>query len=176
MLLITLDMNGLRRRLRGAAPAGLLALALGTGAPGAAALTTCSVTATPLAFGNYDPINGGALSFSATVTVGCLAVTLPLGTVSYTVAVGPSATSGGMSRQMLGPLNGRLNYNIFTDTSYGVVWGDGSGATAAVSGGSTLVLLLALVNKTHTLHGRLPAGQVVRSGLYTDSLVVTVDY
>ncbi len=141
-----------------------------------ALLTSCSAAVTPLAFGSYDPINGGAPAFSATLTVSCLAVTLPLGSVNYTVAIGPSATSGSMARQMAGPLGSRLNYNVYTDNSYGTVWGDGSAGTTRLLGGNMSVVLLLWTHKAHTIHGRLPAGQMVRSGFYSDSLLVTVDY
>jgi spore coat protein U-like protein len=64
-----------------------------------------------------------------------------------------------------------LDYNLFTDSDYANVWGDGSGTTSTITGtgsGSAQAL---------TIYGRVPGGQsTVPAGSYTDLVSVTVTY
>lgn len=62
-----------------------------------------------------------------------------------------------------------LNYNLYTSAARSVVWGDGTGSSSSVA---------AAVNSTTTLNifGRIPAGQDARVGVYSDTIVTTVDF
>lgn len=155
-----------------AAAALLLASSLHT----ASAVTQCTLTPTPLVFGSYNPVLGTPVTSSALVVVECLAISLPLATVNYTLSMGTSGTSASMLRQLAGPSGSRLDYNLFTDAGYATVWGNGSGGTGTVAGNAPLLLLLSAVARTHTVYGRIPGGQVARTGVYTDSLLVTIDF
>jgi spore coat protein U-like protein len=142
----------------------------------AAAVTQCSLVTTPMVFGSYNPVLGTAGTSSTSLVVECLAISLPLTTVNYTLSMGTSNTSGSLQRQLAGPSGSRLDYNLFTDAGYATVWGNGSGGTGTVSGTAPLVLLAAVVARTHTVYGRIPGGQVVRTGVYSDGLMVTIDF
>lgn len=142
--------------------------------PGLAA--TCTVAATPLAYGGYDPLYASPVQVNATVTVSCLVVVGPLNPIGYSVALGTSATTGTMARAMAGPLGARLQYNLYTSAGYSTVWGDGSGGTQTVAGSVTPLSLGAGVSRNHVISGNVPALQSVRVGAYADSIVVTVDY
>lgn len=66
-----------------------------------------------------------------------------------------------------------LSYNLYTSSTYATVWGDGNGGTGSVSGdGGT--------GKTSgtptTIYGRIPAGQDVSAGSYSDSLTITITF
>ena len=65
-----------------------------------------------------------------------------------------------------------LSYNVYTSAGYSKVWGDGSGGSLTQSYNG----LLSLGTISFTGYGRLPSGQYVASGAYSDRLVVTVSY
>ena len=142
---------------------GLLCLILGN-----AAHAACRVTTTGLNFGAYDVFSATPRDTAGTVTVACDR-TPP---TDVTVWIGPSSTSGGFQpRQMRHASKAdRMNYNLFTTASMTTVWGDGSAGTSTV--------LLRKVNRnrpvTTTIYGRIPPGQNVSVGAYTDTLTVTI--
>jgi spore coat protein U-like protein len=65
-----------------------------------------------------------------------------------------------------------LQYNLYKDAAYAQVWGDGTGGTVTLantnSGSGT--------GPTHTIYGRIPAGQDLPVGTYTDSIVITITF
>jgi len=154
--------------------AGLCAV-LVCGGPAWAA-PTCGITATPMVFGNYDPLSGSPVLLTSTVTVTCITLSAPIAAIPYTLSLGASQTSGTMSRSLAGPLGARLQYNLYTSAGRTVVWGNGSGGTQTVGSSVTPAGLGIPATKGHTVHGRLPAQQNVRVGAYADSVIVTIDY
>lgn len=135
-----------------------------------AADCACNVTATGVSFGPYDAASLLPADSAGSVTVSC-DQNPP---VDITVTIGPSGTTGGFNPRSMRLATGtaRLNYNLYTDASRSVVWGDGTSGTAAV--------VIRRVNRnraqTATIYARTPAGQNVPVGAYTDSLVVTILY
>jgi spore coat protein U-like protein len=63
-----------------------------------------------------------------------------------------------------------LNYNIFTDSAMSSIWGDGTSGTQTVMHSPN--------KKTvpETLYGRIPPGQDISTGLYIDTLTVTITW
>lgn len=126
----------------------------------------CFVSATNVSFGSYDVFVAVPLDSTGTVTVSCDSRT------DVTVSIGPSGTSGGFNPRQIGRVSGsdRLNYNLFTTASRTVIWGDGTAGTSTV--------LISNVRRgrpeTRTIYGRIPAGQDVSVGSYSDSLTVTI--
>jgi spore coat protein U-like protein len=129
---------------------------------------TCSVTASPLAFGNYNP-GAGAVTGTSAVSVRCTNGT------AYTVALNGGSTVGGTiaQRQMANGAN-RLNYNLFTSNAHTTIWGDGTtGSTQAGTGAG-----VATAN-AHTVFGQLPdsaVNQASVTGAFSDTVTVTVTY
>lgn len=121
---------------------------------------SCTVSTTSVAFGTYDPFSNVSNDSTGAVQVGCDAA------AGYTIAM-HAGVAGSFSRAMAFNAD-RLAYNLFTDATRMVVWGDGSAATSRVSGFGT--------GATHTVYGRIPAGQNVRAGSYADVLIVTVEF
>lgn len=113
-------------------------------------------------FGSYDPF-----SSMDSDSAGNIAVTCDAG-APYSIAL----SSGGgtfTTRVMVSGAN-TLNYNLYTTAARNIVWGDGAGSTATVGGtGSGTTINIAV-------YGRLPAGQNVHPGSYSDSIVVAVDF
>lgn len=135
-----------------------------------AAFGMCNVSVTPLSFGTYDVFDPLPNDSMGSITVSCeLDVQ---GNPDVQVAIGPSLTSGGFyPRQMRSAGGDRLDYNLFIDAGATVIWGDG------VAGGETLELKN-MKKKTATLqvYGRLPAGQDVGVGTYSDSVTVFINW
>lgn len=150
-------------KIPGKALVGLLCLILAN-----AAHAACRVTTTGLDFGTYDVFAAAPRDTVGTVTVAC-DQNPP---TDVTVSIGTSPTSGGFHprRMRHTTLPDRLDYNLFTAPSMGTVWGDGSAGTSTA--------MLRKVNRnrpaTATIYGRIPPGQNVSVGAYTDSLTVTI--
>lgn len=145
----------------------------------AAQAHSCTVSATPLAFGGYVSPQGPRVDSSATVQVRCTPTYLLLACeVAYTLSLSVGQTPGGGVRQ-LSAGTGRLRYDLFSDAARTQPWGDG-GASGAVVGGSISTGLLGLVclqgSRNHTVYGRVPAAQNVPVGVYQDQLVLTITY
>jgi spore coat protein U-like protein len=127
----------------------------------------CSIRVIALQFGNYNPLFGGTLDATGDVFVTCDSA------VPYSITIDAGIHSGGNfgSRRMERIGGGDfLTYNIFRDPGRIEIWGDGSGSTfvqAAVSTG---------IESRFIAYGRLPAGQNVSIGTYTDSLSVLVEW
>lgn len=129
----------------------------------------CNVGATNINFGAYDVFSNLPKDSTGTISVDCDEAPPPI----VVIRIGPSFTSGGFKpRQMRHTSRqDRLSYNLFIDSSMSVVWGDGTQGTMIVS------------NKVHKnkpwitpYYGRIPAGQDVSAGTYSETLSVTITW
>jgi spore coat protein U-like protein len=138
------------------------------------AVADCDVTATSVAFGNYNPFSASAVTSNGDITVACsLLGIISLG-VNYTIRLSAGTGSSGFSpRQMANGAN-KLNYNLYLDTNNGTgtVWTNA--APNVVTDG--YLLGLGTVTRHYTVYGRLPALQNARRGTYLDTITVTLDY
>ncbi len=145
--------------------AATLAAVLLWGAPAVAQLgLSCTIEASPVAFGTYDVFAASPSDSTGTVTVRC---TLGVG-LSIALSAGASGT---YSPRRLQGSTATLAYNLYTDAARTSVWGNGSGATSTV-----FHLLQALTPVVTTVHARVPAGQDVRPGAYSDTVVATFSF
>ena len=118
----------------------------------------CDVAAATLDFGVYDP---AAADRETTTTIN---LTCTPGT-PYDLGLGAGGGSSVTTRRMV---NGTatLNYEIYSDANRLDNWGETVG-TDTVSGNGT---------GSHTVYGRIPAGQFVDTGNYTDTVIITVTF
>jgi spore coat protein U domain-containing protein, fimbrial subunit CupE1/2/3/6 len=87
------------------------------------------------------------------------------------ISIGPGASGDQENRALyLGALS--LPYNLYTDNTFGTIWGDGSGTTATVPIAGTGMANVG----TTTVFGRIPlaAAQAATTGIYTDTVLVTL--
>lgn len=131
----------------------------------ATVVKACIVTANPLNFGSYDPTAATNLDGTTTLSVLCT-----IGT-SYTVGLNAGTASGATvtTRKMTNGAN-TLSYALYQDTGRTTNWGntpatDTPAATTAPIGATSF-----------TVYGRVPSGQNVPIGAYTDTITVTVNY
>ena len=132
---------------------------------------SCTVAATAVNFGVYNPLSGTPDDATGTVTVTCDALVGLL--ASWTVALS-TGNGGGYSPRLLGSGSHHLSYNLYTSAAHSSVWGDGSGTTTLVNDQRTLIVGSNISN--YTVYGRITAGQDAAAGTYTDTIVVTVNY
>ena len=99
----------------------------------AAQMAECTISATPIDFGVYDPASPAGLGpVTMTVTVGC---SVPPGSGNVTGFTASLSLSRGASaqyseRRMTGIRSGeRVGYNIYTTANASTIWGDGSGGS-----------------------------------------------
>lgn len=133
---------------------------------------SCSVSATPVAFGSFNPLPGTVHNATGTVTVSCNALAGIL--VPYTIALSTGNGTYASRRMLSGTRN--LYYNLYSDTNHTTIWGDGTGGSSLVSGSVTLAALSSFSIPV-TVYGRIVAGQnTLVPGLYTDTITVTLTY
>ncbi|WP_426051108.1 Csu type fimbrial protein [Brevundimonas sp. SL161] len=148
-------------------------MALANGAEAACpflSFCTCTASATGVSFGNYDPLSPIPKDAAGTVTVNCTFAELGSGT--YDISLSPGMT-GTYATRKLTRAQSSIDYNLYTTAARTQVWGNGTGGTQRVVG--TLSGLLSN-QQTFSIHGRVPPGQNVLDGAYTDVIVVTVAY
>ncbi len=130
--------------------------------------TTCTVTTTPVNFGNVTP--GGYMAYTAEgdVTVNCPSTT------PYKISLDAGqrySLSDGL-RSLSGVNN--LPYALFTDAGYTTEWGDSDYANTYPNGASFADTGIG-ANQLHTVFGVLDASTAI-SGAYSDVVGVTVQY
>ena len=132
-----------------------------------AAGQACTVSATGVAFGTYDSITPAPDDGVGSVILVCHP-----NVHSAEVQLGAGLSGSYAPRRMR---NGviLLDYNLYTSTARNIVWGNGSGGTVTVTlTGGTVTAGSRTFNRP--IYGRIPAGQAVAMGTYTDTIVVTV--
>jgi spore coat protein U domain-containing protein, fimbrial subunit CupE1/2/3/6 len=131
------------------------------------AFAACSVTTTPVTFGNYDPFVATPLDTTGSVAVSCDKVQGP--PLPVTISISASSNSGVfIPRQMKHSSRPDvLNYNLYTKQNRTTVWGDGTG-------GTSVVVIQGVQQRKETIYATIPPKQNVRGGFYTDSLTVTI--
>ena len=173
-------MKNQTRSLLGAAAA-ILAVCYGAPASSATATTSlavtatvaasCTIAATPLDFGGYDPIVAHAAApLDGTGTV---AVTCTTGSAA-TITLGQGANPDGGSsdtvplRRMTDGAAHYLSYSLYQDGSRSTIWGNTAGTGLVVTGTG--------LADSRTVYGRLSAGQNVPAGSYSDTVIATVTF
>lgn len=128
-------------------------------------LAVCTVTSTDLNFGDYDASQASHDTATSTLSVTCSKGQ------DYTIALSAGAGAGATvaDRKMTSGAE-TLDYDLYTSGSYSTFWGDGTLATAVVPGtgdGNA---------QSHTVYGQIPTNQHVPSGVYSDTINVTLTY
>lgn len=152
----------------------LLALGACAGAPAAhaqsAGAQTCTIFATPLVFGAYRPMGGSPNDFTAILTVDCTATS-----ANAVVVYGTIALTGGSGPRRLISGGDSLSYQLFTDSSRSIPWGDGGGGTTVTVSG--FASHSTPFHQTVTVYGRLLAHQTAaRVGDYADVVTAILSY
>ena len=136
------------------------------------ALSQCTMRATSIGFGNYDVFLNSPLDTSGTFILDCQAFV-----TKVNVTLAASSTSGTFNPRKMKRTGGSdlLSYNIYTDVSRTIIFGNGTGGTSEI-----------ILRKPHgkpdpwsqtvTVYGRIPPGEDVSAGTYSDVLTLTVTF
>ena len=128
----------------------------------------CRMTLTALSFGTYDPLGPNASQeLDATATLSLTCTRNSIATVAMDQGQNPAG--GGLSRRLAAG-DQRLDYEIYRDAARTQAWSAGSSAVRYIS--------TAGITSTNqlTVYGRIPPGQEVASGTYSDIVTATVDF
>lgn len=124
--------------------------------------TSCSVSASDLAFGTYDAASNTDTLGTSTINVTCSLLT------PYTISLNNGGNASGSQRRM-GSGASRLNYDLYRDVAMTNVFGTVA-AALGVSGIGTGF------SAPTTVYGKLAKNQAIAPGSYTDQVTVTLDY
>ena len=125
----------------------------------------CSISTTGVNFGVYDVFASVPVDSTGSVRYQCSGST---GNIAITISQGASGTFNSRA-MMVG--SDALTYNLYLDAARTTIWGDGTAGTG-------LFTLPNVTGKpvTLTIFGRIPAGQDVAAGSYSDSVLVTIQF
>ena len=128
----------------------------------------CLVSANAINFGSYD--GTVALAADGAVKVRCSSGT------PFSIAL--SAGGGSFGQRLLTDGSGHsLQYNLYTASNLGTVWGDGSSGTGTLADVGAGMSETKEISKT--VYGQLvnsAANQDAPAGNYSDTITVTVTY
>lgn len=152
-----------------------LAVLLGAASSLLHAAVTCTVTATPVQFGTYDPLSASALLSTGTVVATCSLRAALFAQATLTSSFTTGASGGYSSRTMKLGVNS-LRYNLYLDAAHTRIAGDGTGGSSTGSATLNLTFLNPTQTWTETIYGSMPASQDAAAGTYADTIMVTIDY
>jgi spore coat protein U-like protein len=135
----------------------------------ATVLKNCTVSAAPLAFGNYTP-TGGALAVNTTVSVSCT-VSTPFNTE---LTAGTTAGASIAQRLLSDGAGDTLQYNLYTTSNFSTPWGVTVGTDTVAGTGAGMGTPV-----VQTVYGQLldsAANQAEPPGSYSDTITVDVAY
>lgn len=133
-------------------------------------VSDCTISATALAFGNYDPLvanASAALNATNTITLACVKGVTPV--VGLDSGLNTTHASG-TTRAMASGAN-YLSYELYKDAAHTQVWGNsGTGLfTAATTTGTAPFGV--------TVYGQIPPAQTSSpTGSYSDTITATVNF
>ncbi len=134
---------------------------------------SCLVTSTTdIAFGAYDPADANAtanLDAQGSVSVRCTRGTVANVALGQGLNAAAGSTCVTPLRQMAAGTE-RLRYDIYQNTTRTTTWG------CDLANDQTFTSASSIVPTVLTTYGRVPAGQDVAAGSFTDTVVATVTF
>jgi spore coat protein U-like protein len=127
----------------------------------------CTITAQPLAFGNYDPVQANytaPLDAQTTLTVACTKGT------AVNVAMDSGTNALGTLRRMTSGGAKYLGYEVYKDSSRSEVWS--ATGNGLLNGG----IAPSRDPRQFIVYGRVAGGQDAAEGAFQDTVLVTVQF
>ncbi len=148
----------------------IAALLLGSAAA-QAGNAVCTVAASGVAFGSFNPFSGQSANTNGTISVTCSGAASDTATYTITITSGLGSFS---ARKMVAG-GDRLIYNLYRDSGCTQVWGDGAASTFTVSDAVTLAS--SSITTNYVVYSRIAGGQRTATvNAYSDNLLVTITY
>jgi len=136
----------------------------------ATVVASCSITALPVAFGNYDALSATPTDATGSVDVTCSVGSLPKIWLGQGLHADTGSTAGAPVRRMINGTTNFLSYQLYQEALRTNVWG----ATDASS--PAALPALGITGVTSTIYGRVPINQTSATGAYADTVVATVNF
>jgi spore coat protein U-like protein len=132
----------------------------------AAQAPLCTISTTSVSFGNYNVFNAANLDSTGTITYNCNSTAA---NITVTLSKGASSTYNPRTMKKGAEV---LNYNLYRNSARTNIWGDGTAGTqiytrANPPNGN---------NVNVTVYGRIPAGQDVSAGAYSDTVTAVINF
>lgn len=128
---------------------------------------TCTITANAVAFPPYSP-NGTDVIANGTVTTTCTNGSSATITLDQGQNAGTGSTDAAPLRRLSDAGTNKLSYSLFQNTDRTTVWGNTPGTGVNITGNGAA--------QNTTVYGKIPAGQNVPPGTYSDTVVATVTF
>ena len=129
------------------------------------AAPSCTISTTSVNFGSYNVFTGSATDSTGTITLDCNG-----GAHDIIVTLSKGASASFNPRTMLKGSEA-LSYNLYRDAARTTIWGDGSGGTSTYTSANPPNTPFNL-----TVYGRVPAGQDVSAGVYSDTVSAVINF
>jgi spore coat protein U-like protein len=130
----------------------------------AAVINDCNVSSNNVSFGSTGVLSA-ALFATGAVTAQCTLAD------NYSIALNAGASASLTDRQMiLAGGSAVAHYQLYTSSSYGSIWGDGTSGTSTVTGTGNGG------NQTYVVYAEVPAQTTPTPGAYADTITATVTY
>ncbi|WP_296675258.1 spore coat U domain-containing protein [Novosphingobium sp.] len=129
-------------------------------------VNSCTVSATPMAFGTLTSVGGVNVDTTSNVDLICT-----IG-ASYDVSMDFGTHAAGSQRNLQNTTDAtkKIPYGVYRDSARGLSWGNTSGTDTVVGSSATGLATL-------TAFGRIPSTATsVPAGSYTDTVTVTVNF
>jgi spore coat protein U-like protein len=130
------------------------------------AAPSCTISSTSVNFGSYNVFTGSATDSTGSVTINCNG---SAHNIIVTLSQGASSTFNPRTMQKGGET---LTYNLYRDAARTTIWGDGTGGTSTYTNANP-------PNNSDvnlTVYGRVPAGQDVSAGTYSDTVAAVINF
>jgi spore coat protein U-like protein len=127
---------------------------------------SCTISTTSVNFGSYNVFSGADLDSTGRVTYNCNATAFNI-TVSLS-----KGGSGTYSPRRMSKGAEVLSYQLYRNSARTNIWGDGTGGTVVYTRADP-------ANNTNvnlTVYGRIPAGQDVSAGTFSDTVVAVINF
>jgi spore coat protein U-like protein len=147
---------------------GFAVLVAGALLPSAASAQSpsCTITTLSVNFGNYNVFTTTPDDSTGRVTYRCNSTAF-----NITVALTQGASSTFNPRLMYKGVE-VLGYNLYRNSARTTIWGDGTGGTAVYSRADPPNNS----NVNVTIYGRIPAGQDVSAGTFSDTVTAVINF
>jgi spore coat protein U domain-containing protein, fimbrial subunit CupE1/2/3/6 len=126
---------------------------------------SCTISTTSVNFGSYNVFTGSATDSTGTIRIDCNGAA-----ANIVVTLSKGASASFSPRTMLKGAEA-LSYNLYTDSTRTSIWGDGTGGTSTYTNASPGAQPFNV-----TVYGRVPAGQDVSAGVYSDTVSAVINF
>ncbi len=135
-----------------------------------AAQAACTISASGVAFGVYNSVSPAPADAAGSITLSCTPLS---GLGNYAIALS-AGTGGSYAGRAMQSGQSTLPYQLYANAAHSEIWGDGSGGSTVVVGADNVPERGG--TSTYPVYGRIPPRRVVRPGVYSDLIVMTVTF